>query len=273
MDVPGSEMDRMPYSSGAAGWMCLFSAIACSMGRVTSCSTSWAVAPGHRHRATPTRTGISGSLRCGIEKYPYVPHATENTSAAQAIWRCSTKNREAFRVRSIRSRSLRCGTECSSRDHTHLLAIAQEGGAEGHDAVPARKAARDFDRIAKGLTDPDGPCRCVGFSAAPDQAEDREPVRIGWRADDRREGHDEPRLRAAGLAENQGTDHAGPDVLARVVQGHFDGEDAALRIGLRGIEVTVPTAERCRGSSSTGCFCPRRMSVSLKSGTAKTALT
>ena len=50
--------------------MVLFCAMACSMGLVISCSTCCAVAPGHWQAATATRTGISGSLRCGIEKYP-----------------------------------------------------------------------------------------------------------------------------------------------------------------------------------------------------------
>ena len=33
MDRPGSEMDRIPYSSGVAGWIVLFSAMVCSIGR------------------------------------------------------------------------------------------------------------------------------------------------------------------------------------------------------------------------------------------------
>ncbi len=43
-----------------------FCAIVCSTGRLTSCSTSCAVAPGQLVEATATRTGILGSFRLGM---------------------------------------------------------------------------------------------------------------------------------------------------------------------------------------------------------------
>ena len=46
--------------------MVVFCAAACSIGRVTSCSTCSAVAPGHWHCAEATRTGMSGSFRFGM---------------------------------------------------------------------------------------------------------------------------------------------------------------------------------------------------------------
>ena len=47
-------------------WTEAFCAMASSIRRATSSSTFSAAAPGQAQRATATRTGMSGSLRCGI---------------------------------------------------------------------------------------------------------------------------------------------------------------------------------------------------------------
>src|SRR5262245_53498049 len=61
--------------------------------------------------ATATRTGMSGSLRCGIDLYPYQPHKTVPMSSTHAICRCSTKKRAVLWVFSMNSASLLCGME------------------------------------------------------------------------------------------------------------------------------------------------------------------
>ena len=50
----------------AGGLEMAFCVVACSIGRVTSCSTCSAVAPGHGIAPAATRTGMSGSLRLGM---------------------------------------------------------------------------------------------------------------------------------------------------------------------------------------------------------------
>ena len=66
MDSPGKLMDRMPKSDGVGARTNAFCAMVCSTCRVTCCSTSCAVAPGHCVEATATRMGILGSFRLGI---------------------------------------------------------------------------------------------------------------------------------------------------------------------------------------------------------------
>ena len=51
---------------GLGGFRVEFIATTCSMGRVISCSTCSAVAPGHGHCAEATRTGMFGSFRFGM---------------------------------------------------------------------------------------------------------------------------------------------------------------------------------------------------------------
>src|SRR5437899_12661347 len=83
--------------------MVLFSATASSIGRVTNCSTCCAVAPGHEQKATATRTGMSGSFRCGMRWYPNQPHTRTPMSSTHETFGCSTKNLGALWVFSIRS--------------------------------------------------------------------------------------------------------------------------------------------------------------------------
>src|SRR5215471_4594929 len=118
--------------------------------------------------------------------------------------------------------------------HTHLLAIVHLRSAEGDDFLPGGEAADHFDRIAKRLADLDDVRRSVRFSVALRQAENREQVRIGGCAHYSAERYYEPWARIARTAESERSDHAGPDVLARVLQSHFNRKDPALRVGLRG---------------------------------------
>src|SRR5215470_5200934 len=90
-----------------------FSAIFSSIGRVTSCSTCCVWTPGHGVMATATRTGISGSLRCGMELYPYQPQSTVPIRSIHAICRCSTKKRAVLLPFSIISASLSCAMDAS----------------------------------------------------------------------------------------------------------------------------------------------------------------
>ncbi len=78
---PGKLMERMPKSEAEGGLINAFCAITCSTGRLTSCSTSCAVAPGHAIEATATRTGILGSLRLGMCMKPYQPHTQTASSS------------------------------------------------------------------------------------------------------------------------------------------------------------------------------------------------
>ena len=69
----------------------LFEAIFSSILRVTSCSTFSAGAPGQGVTATATRTGISGSLRFGIRRYPKVPATSVARRRTHATWGFSVK--------------------------------------------------------------------------------------------------------------------------------------------------------------------------------------
>ncbi len=59
-------MERMPKSDAEGDLIKAFCAMICSTGRLTNCSTSCAVAPGHAIEATATRTGMLGSFRLGM---------------------------------------------------------------------------------------------------------------------------------------------------------------------------------------------------------------
>ncbi len=121
--------------------MVLLSAIACSIGRVTSCSTCSAVAPGQGHCAEATRTGMSGSLRFGMWWYPYQPHTNTASKSTEAICRCSVKNRAVLCVPAMYSASdlwtcaiFFCHPEqrfsCAARDllnHANGFAILDHG--------------------------------------------------------------------------------------------------------------------------------------------------
>ena len=95
---PGKLIERMPKLDGLGGRMVVFCATACSIGRVTSCSTCSAVAPGHWHWAEATRTGMSGSLRLGMLWYPYQPQTKVAINKMSATCRCSVKNRAVLCV-------------------------------------------------------------------------------------------------------------------------------------------------------------------------------
>src|SRR5271167_4822786 len=71
---------------------------ACSTFRVTNCSTLSAEMPGHGVIASAMRTGISGSLRLGIFRYPNTPQARVANNATQAICRFLTKNCATLRL-------------------------------------------------------------------------------------------------------------------------------------------------------------------------------
>ncbi|HSL21247.1 MAG TPA: hypothetical protein VK886_06910 [Vicinamibacterales bacterium] len=75
-----------------------FSAIFCSILRVTSASIVSAATPGHAQIATAVRAGKTGSFRFGIQKYAKTPQQTVATSSTQATCRCSTKNRAVLCV-------------------------------------------------------------------------------------------------------------------------------------------------------------------------------
>src|SRR5215469_14463316 len=172
--------------------MVLFCAMVCSIGRVTSCSTSCAVAPGHWQTATATRTGISGSLRCGIEKKPYTPQITTPISAAQAICRCSTKKREVLCLVRISCSSLSCGMACSSGNYVNFLAVVDERSADRNQLLARSQALRHFNLITEGLSDFDDLGCGVLFSLAFVQKHHRETARIARRTNDGAQGHDKP---------------------------------------------------------------------------------
>jgi hypothetical protein len=47
--------------------------------------------PGQGVITSAVTTGMSGSLRWGMLKYPYSPQSTVAISATQATWRCSVQ--------------------------------------------------------------------------------------------------------------------------------------------------------------------------------------
>src|SRR5271166_2674024 len=97
---------------------------ACSIFLVTSCSTLSDAIPGHGQIASPTRTGMSGSLRLGMFMYAKTPQARVANSATQAICRFSVKNRAMFRLLPWLSFSI---------EHLYPLAIFNEICAGGYD--------------------------------------------------------------------------------------------------------------------------------------------
>ena len=70
---------------------CLFSATTASIRRVTRSSIRSASMPGQGVITSAVTTGMSGSFRWGILKYPMIPQRIVPTSATQATWRCSVK--------------------------------------------------------------------------------------------------------------------------------------------------------------------------------------
>src|SRR5579859_384384 len=76
----------------------LFPVTACSTFRVTNCSTLSADIPGQGVMARAMRTGMSGSFRLGMFKYPNTPQARVANNATQAIWRFLTKNCATLRL-------------------------------------------------------------------------------------------------------------------------------------------------------------------------------
>src|SRR5271165_4113265 len=113
--------------------MVLFSAATSSIRRVTNCSTCCAVAPGHGQAATPRRTGMSGSFRCGMDVYPNQPQVSTPARRIQEICGCSTKNLGTFR---------RLVTPCSFSSaissvplwkNLDEIAVLQTSGSNGGD--------------------------------------------------------------------------------------------------------------------------------------------
>src|SRR5215470_16865216 len=201
-------MERMPYSAALAGWTVLFCAMVCSIGRVISCSTSCAVAPGHWQAATATRTGISGSLRWGIEKNPKTPHTMTPTRAAQAIWRCSTKKRDVFCSCWIRSASDMCGIGSLPRQNPYFLAVPYERTTQGHDTLARAQTTGNFNRVADGLADLDYLGFRIGFSRAFDQAKHSESTGIGRSPNHGAQRNHETRRGLPHCPQRQRADHA-----------------------------------------------------------------
>src|SRR5260370_40084669 len=110
--------------------MVLFSAATSSIRLVMNCSTCCAVAPGQGQLARATRTGISGSLRCGIDLYPNQPHASTPTRSIQEICGCSTKNLGRLWVCSTISWSVLSAIfDAPLRDDLDGVAVIQLGGS------------------------------------------------------------------------------------------------------------------------------------------------
>src|SRR6201998_1363329 len=113
--------------------MVLFSAATSSIRRVINCSTCCAVAPGHGQAATPRRTGMSGSFRCGIDVYPNQPQMSTPARSIQEICGCSTKNLGILR-RLLMSCSLSSAI-CSVPlwENLEEIAVLQTSGSNGDD--------------------------------------------------------------------------------------------------------------------------------------------
>src|SRR5271165_6516837 len=116
--------------------MVLFSAATSSIRRVMYCSTCCAVAPGQGQAATPRRTGMSGSLRCGMELYPNQPQMSTPARSIQEMCGCSTKNLGTLR-RLLMSCSFSSAI-CSIPLWENLdeIAVLQSGGSNNDDLFP-----------------------------------------------------------------------------------------------------------------------------------------
>src|SRR5271165_7158511 len=113
--------------------MVLFSAATSSIRRVMYCSTCCAVAPGQGQAATPRRTGMSGSLRCGMELYPNQPQMSTPRRSIQEMCGCSTKN-----LGTLRRLPMPCSFSsaiCSVPLWENLdeIAVLQTSGSNGDD--------------------------------------------------------------------------------------------------------------------------------------------
>ena len=85
-----------------------FSAMVSSIRRATSSSTRTASTPGQRQMAMAIFTGMSGSLRCGMRRYPNTPQRMVATRVIHAMCRFSVKNRAVLWTCSIIHPSLLC---------------------------------------------------------------------------------------------------------------------------------------------------------------------
>src|SRR5215469_14080894 len=242
-----------------------FSAIFSSIGRVTSCSTCCAWTPGQGVMATATRSGISGSLRCGMETYPYQPQMAVAIRSIQAICRCSTKKRAVLWTFSIISASLLCAITfpqdlagltsfapdaCFLWDYFDFVAILNQRATGDDDRFSGLQSLGNADEVSLSVPNL---YRSLAGNAVPTMIRNdkyRESLRILRGAHNRGQRHySGDRFQLAG-SQSEGCDHSRLQAVVGIGDGHLDGKHAALGIGRRrdrGDSAVKFFRRRCRG--------------------------
>ena len=155
----------------------------------------------------------------------------------------------------------------------HFLAVVNQRTADRDQLLTHLESAGHFDGVAESLPDLDRLRLCIGFTATFAKQHHREPRGIRGRPDYRTQRDDDSRRRALTRAERQGSNHPGANLLAWIVQRHFNGEYTALRIGLRRDRRDNTGRGVLERVQNNGLRCPRWIFGRVVSGTADTAFT